>query len=317
MASELQLVVDLDDRASQLTWWAQSLELLDHLESRWSRFLPDSDVSRLNLACGRLTHVDPSTITLLTAMIDGWHATERRFDPTTLRALLDAGYRSSIDDRNRVTVLPSGFVRVDDPRGEHGDPTLDDIEIDPDARTVRLPAGLAIDPGGIGKGLAADLAVAHLLRSGAAGAMINVGGDIAMSGRAPDHSWTIQVEHPDPNCGILASLSVNGGGVATSSTRSRRWRHDGSDHHHIIDPWTGAPSTTDLTTATVIARSGWLAEAHATAAILAGSAHVIDYLDRHELSGLAVTADNRVLATDDLSDLRHEGANTPMMGASR
>ena len=64
-----------------------------------------------------------------------------------------------------------------------------------------------------------------------------------------------------------------------------------SVRHHVIDPAAGASSTTDLATVTVIARSGWLAEAHATAALLSGSANVIDYLDSHELTGIAVPLD--------------------------
>ena len=65
-----------------------------------------------------------------------------------------------------------------------------------------------------------------------------------------------------------------------------------------------------------MARSGWLAEAHATAAILAGSHEVIGYLDRHDLSGVVVTNDNQVLATDDLADLRRAPV-AATMGAAR
>ncbi len=323
MASELQLVTITTDGTTNTGWNNSAVELLDHLEACWSRFLPDSDVSRLNLACGEPMEVDPTTITLLDTMIDAWHATEQRFDPTTLHALMAAGYTTSIDDPRRVTILPSGAVHLDSLGGlDHTSATLDDIDIDHEARTVRLPAGLSIDAGGIGKGLAADLAVAHIRRSGATGAMISIGGDISMGGCAPDGGWTVMVEHPDPARGVLTTLAVGGGGVATSSTRSRRWRHEGSERHHVIDPWTGSPSTTDLSSVTVVARSGWLAEAHATAAILSGSRHVIDYLDRHELSGLAVVADGRALATDDLaelcselgSELGSELANTSMGG---
>lgn len=312
MASELQLVTTADDGTPDPAWLEHVVDLLDHLEARWSRFLPDSDVSRLNLACGQPIDVDPTTITLFLAMIDAWHTTEQRFDPTILPALMAAGYRSSIDDARRVTLLPSGAVRLDGL--DHDDaaldgPTLDDVQIDRSANTIRLPSGLAIDPGGIGKGLAADLAVTHALRAGASGAMASIGGDISMGGRPPEGGWNVLVEHPrrphdtDEQVGTLA---VAGGGVATSSTASRRWQHHGTERHHVIDPWTGSPSTTDLSSVTVVARSGWLAEAHATAAILAGSEHVIDYLVRHELSGLAVTANERVLTTDDLAELRSE-----------
>lgn len=315
MASELQLVTigDRDHTAPS----HGAVELLEHLEARWSRFLPDSDVSRLNLASGQPVRVDPLTITLLCAMVDAWHATEHRFDPTTLRGLLAAGYRSSIDDPDRVTVLPTGLVRLRDRQGRgRALPTLDHIEIDPDTCTVDLPVGLAVDAGAIGKGLAADLAMARLLESGADGALVSIGGDISTGGRSPVGGWTVDIEHPDPEHGTLGRIAISGGGVATSSTRSRRWRHGGREYHHLIDPWTGAPSMTDLMSVTVIARSGWLAEVHATAAILAGSSEVIEYLDRHELSGLAVTGNHRVLATDDLADLRREPATSSSTGAS-
>ena len=310
MASKFQLVTIADDGRMDTDRWAGSVDLLEHLETRWSRFLPTSDVSRLNLACGRPVHVDPVTVTLVTTMIDAWRATDHRFDPTILPALMATGYHASIDDPRRVTVLPSGAIHV----GGFGeaDPTPADIEIDRDAGTIRLPAGLVIDAGGIGKGLAADLAVVHALRSGVLGAMVSIGGDISMGGRPPEGGWTVHVEHPDRDRG---TISVTGGGVATSSTRSRRWHHEGRELHHVIDPWTGVPSTTDLAAVTVIAQSGWLAEAHATAAVLAGSTHVVEYLDRHELSGLTVTGDGRVIATDDLRDPSGEPASASTIGA--
>jgi thiamine biosynthesis lipoprotein len=96
-------------------------------------------------------------------------------------------------------------------------------------------------------------------------------------------------------------LAVSGGGVATSSTRSRRWTLDGIERHHQIDPKTSMPSTTDLATVTIIARSGWLAEVHASAAIACGSAGVLDYIARHGLSGIAVTDAGAVLVSPDLA----------------
>ena len=301
MASELQVVTIRDDQAPAPDGSSVLFDLLEHLESCWSRFVADSDVSRLNLAEGHPTPVDPSTITLVGTMIEAWRATEQRFDPTTLPALMAAGYRSSIDDPRRITILPTGALRFDD--GAVDRPTLDDIEIDLDAGTVRLPRGMVIDPGGIGKGLAADLAVDLALQSGADGALVSIGGDLAAAGRSGGSGWRVVIEHPDPDREPVGTIEVTGGGVATSSTRSRRWRHDGIERHHLIDPWTDDVSTTDLASVTVVARSGWLAEAHATAAILAGSEHVIDHLDRHQLTGVAVTVEGDVLTTRDVAEL--------------
>ena len=175
--------------------------------------------------------------------------------------------------------------------------------LDPSTNTVTVPAGLTLDAGGIGKGLAADLAVGRLLQAGATGAMVEIGGDLAMAGTPIDPAgWLVNVERPDPADGLLCLLAISGGGVATSSTRSRRWAIDGVEHHHQIDPQTDDSSTTDLDAVTVIAPTGWLAEVHATAALAAGSVGVLAYLDGHGLSGIAVVHGTEVpMMTTDLA----------------
>jgi thiamine biosynthesis lipoprotein len=282
---------------------------LEHLEQRWSRFLPDSDVTRINLSSGRPVEVDTDTITLFVTMLDAWRLTHGGFDPTVLPAVMAIGYRASIDDPRRYTILPSDDLRLDG---------MGEIDIDPDRRAVIVPAGVVVDAGGIGKGLAADLTVARLLADGADGALVSIGGDLAMAGTPPDaDGWLIAVEQPDPADGVLCTLAVSGGGVATSSTRSRRWTIGGQCRHHIIDPVAGSPSTTDLAAVTVIARSGWLAEAHATTALLSGSAHVIDYLDRHELTAIAVPGDGPPLVTADLKSVHLVAPSTWTMSGVR
>ena len=128
-----------------------------------------------------------------------------------------------------------------------------------------------------------------------------------MAGTSIDEAgWSVDVERPDPVDGILCSLAISGGGVATSSTRSRRWVLDGVERHHQIDPLTDHCSTTDLDAVTVIAPAGWLAEVHATAALSAGSTGVLAYLDGHGLSGVAFArtrSPDPVLMTADLAAL--------------
>ena len=294
MASELRVVVVGDADGDH------AVELLRDLEAHWSRFIHDSDITRLNHAAGSPVGVDPSTVTLVATMVEAWRSTDGAFDPSILPTLIESGYRTSIDDPYRVTFLPDGRLVVG---GYDSGPTMGDIVIDPANTTITLPPALVIDPGGIGKGLAADLAVRHLLSIGAAGALVSIGGDMAMAGTPPHDAdgWSVAVEHPDPSHGTLCTLLVGGGGVATSSTRSRRWIHDGRERHHQIDPRRAEQSSTDLASVTVIGRSGWLAEAHATSALLTGTNDVLEYLDDHELSGIAVALDGSVLSTADLS----------------
>ena len=90
-------------------------------------------------------------------------------------------------------------------------------------------------------------------------------------------------------------LAVSAGGVATSSTLTRTWVQDGGHRHHVIDPRTGSCSATDLVAVTVVAKAGWEAETHATAALLGGADRALDYLESHDLDGVAVTLDGTIL----------------------
>ena len=172
MASDAH-VIAIDAPTGALTGAQQTLE---RIEQRWSRFLPDSDISRINLADGRPVVVDPLTLTLIATMAEAWQATHGRYDPTVLPVLVADGYRASIDDPCRVTILPASTRHLGG---------VASVTIDTDLRTVTAPAGVALDPGGIGKGLAADLVVTQLLAAGASGALVDIGGDLACAGTPP------------------------------------------------------------------------------------------------------------------------------------
>ena len=281
----------------------RAVDLLDHLERRWSRFLPDSDVTLLNRSPRRPVEVDPSTLTLVEHMVDGWVTSAGRYDPTVLPALLDAGYVSSVQDPSARTPAPAT-----------GDPApwrLLDVELDHDRCTVTLPRGVSLDPGGIGKGLAADLVVEALLADGVAGALVSIGGDLRAEGRPPDpHGWTVKVEDPFDRGTTLLVLSLDHGGVCTSSTRSRRWVHQGVDHHHLVDPRTRRDATTDLVAVTVVAPTAAQAEVRSTAALLAGNEAATSELEDACLPAVLTTTDGSTTVTSDLDEPVRSGGPT-------
>jgi FAD:protein FMN transferase len=285
MASRAQLIlVDPADGAE-----AYARRRLDELERRWSRFLPASDVSRLNGTAGGLMLVSPESLILLDAMKTAWRATDGRYDPTLLDAVVAAGYDESIDGSGRRCRASARRTAAC---------TIEDVGIDPLTGAVSAPRGVGVDPGGIGKGLAADIVVTELLERGTRGALVAIGGDLAAGGTPPAASgWPIGVEDPRDPDSLLFTFVIASGGVATSSTLSRRWTKDGAARHHTIDPRTGACATTDLSCVTVVARAGWEAEAHATAGLLCGLVGAIAYLARHELDGVALALDGTLDAT--------------------
>jgi FAD:protein FMN transferase len=162
---------------------------------------------------------------------------------------------------------------------------------------VRLPPGTGFDPGGIGKGLAADMICSELMADGAEGACVNLGGDLRVAGVAPDSgSWTVAVEHPwapEP----VAMLGLAGGAIATSTTLRRRWHTAGEVRHHLIDPQTGQTSDSDVNLAAVVAAEAWVAEVIAKAVLLAGAAHPFDIIGGTGADALAVDDHGAVHST--------------------
>jgi hypothetical protein len=129
---------------------------------------------------------------------------------------------------------------------------------------VRAP-GVRLDPGGIAKGMAADLAAASL-PAGVRYA-ISCGGDLAVGGERP---WDVAVRSARSEAEVHR-LRVRSGGIATSGIGARIWQtEDGRYAHHVIDPATGRPAWTGLVAVTAVAGNALEAEVLAKAALLSG-----------------------------------------------
>jgi thiamine biosynthesis lipoprotein len=264
---------------------------VEELEQLWSRFREDSEISVLNRAAGRPVRVSPETVELVERAIDAWRLSGGAYDPTLLSAVISAGYDRSFEQLDDQARSPAPF----DLFGAGADA----IEIDGD--TIRLPSATGFDPGGIGKGLAADLVADALMASGADGACVNLGGDLRVTGVGPTGGgWTVAIDHPWSPAS-LASLGLAEGAVATSTTLRRRWRVGGEVRHHLIDPQTGRPAETDANLATVVSAQAWAAEALAKAVVLRGFAHPFDILGGTGAQGLAVSDHGDIVATPGLT----------------
>lgn len=265
--------------APELLAWARSR--LEELESLWSRFRPDSELCRLNASQGRWIALSPPTVALVRQAVRAWELTGGLFDPTVLPALEAAGYTRSFEAMPRE--LPPGAAPTPAP-GCAG------IEICSDR--VRLPPGVRLDLGGIGKGYAADLVAGELLAEGAEGACVNLGGDVRTTGSAPGtEAWVVAVEdEADPGTDT-AWLALADGAIATSTRLRRRWRRQDRQLHHLIDPASGAPAAGTVATVTVVAGQTHWAEVLAKAALIAGLPAGAALLETHGVAGLLVTED--------------------------
>ncbi|HWP95110.1 MAG TPA: FAD:protein FMN transferase [Gammaproteobacteria bacterium] len=151
-----------------------------------------------------------------------------------------------------------------------GRPQAEDFVIENGAVRRRNPAA-RLDFGAYAKGLAVNHAIALLRARGIANAIVNAGGDLRAIGRHGERPWRIGIRHPR-GAGIFASVEIEGDtSVFTSGDYERFFIHDGVRYHHIIDPRTGYPAR-GFVSATVIHSDATLADAAATALIVAGPA---------------------------------------------
>lgn len=268
MGTDVHVIVHGDPALAEL---AQAE--VERLEQLWSRFLPASEVSALNRSAGTWVSVSPETIQLVERAIAAHAVTEGRFDPTVLGDVIRAGYDQSFEvlrEQGDRQDLPTSTLA----RG------VDGIAVDTPGGRVRLAAGTGFDPGGLGKGLAADLVATRIDREGAAGALINIGGDLRAVGVGPaGDDWSVVLD-PAAAGEPIATVVLDRGAVATSTVLRRHWTVAGRHAHHLIDPETGEPSQSDVVSASVLARRGWQAEVLAKAAVVAGVTDALALIER-------------------------------------
>ena len=233
------------------------------VDSACSRFRVDSELSLLNAWPGAEVAVSETLFEAIAVALRAAAATEGLVDPTVGRSLRLAGYDRTFElvsarsPRSAWFVPAAGWKR---------------IELDPDRRTVRLPAGAELDLGATAKALAADTAAAGIAALGC-GALVSLGGDVAVAGPAPVGGWPIRIadDHAAPLDSSGPVVSISTGGLASSGTAVRRWRAGGTELHHIVDPRTGRPATTPWRTVSVAAASCVDANVAATAAVVLGA----------------------------------------------
>jgi thiamine biosynthesis lipoprotein len=256
--------------------------LVLELERTWTRFDPSSEVCGLNEHAGDLTIVSPVTYELMSLAEHARRETGGAFNPLMLDHLVELGYDRTWDSVERIdAALPPA-------RNVSGEA----IELYPEISAVRLPAGTRFDPGGIGKGMAGDMVAAALLDAGAEAVQIELGGDVRVAGSPwSEGPWRVQLDDSDHGRPCPATISLAGGGVATSSVLRRRWRRGDLDVHHLIDSNSGRSAITDLDAATVVGPNLWWAEVVAKVALMSGSVRGRRLLEEFRMSGVLVGRD--------------------------
>jgi thiamine biosynthesis lipoprotein len=246
---------------------ADARALLAGLEARWTRFDPESDLSRLTADRRREVPGHAHVRALVAAGAWAGRVSGGLVDMTLGEEIARAGYAG--DWAGETAPLPEALAAAP-PRAAatpHPAGRWRDLGTDRRRQTIRRPTGAVLDSGGLGKGLAADLVAVRLagLRY-----VVDVGGDLAI-GHGGGGPHEIAVEDPLEPGGTAHRLRLGGGGVATSGIHRRLWLDaDGRPAHHLLDPATGRPAWTGLLAATAVGRTALEAEVTAKVALLRG-----------------------------------------------
>lgn len=232
-----------------------------------SRFRPDSEIVALQASKTSAQQVSPLLAEAIAVALRAAELTDGDVDPTIGAALSALGYDRDFDQIQKAQPRQSVTVRtVPGWRAVHLD-----------GRTLTMPAGLQLDLGATAKAWAADRSAARIAGQTGAGVLVSLGGDIAVAGPAPEGGWRIRVQDvtgapEDRPEGPYTLIAIRDGGLATSSTRARRWQRGGDVLHHILDPRTGLPADPVWRTVSVAAGTCADANAASTAAIIRGRA---------------------------------------------
>lgn len=247
-----------------------ALDEMARVDRLLSNYNPASELSRMNQQASEVPfHASAELFNFVTASRRFYDETEGTFDPTVGALVRAWGFFSrhpGLPNPEQVAAarLATGF---------------DKVQIDPGQRTIRYAvSGLEIDPGGIGKGYAADRATEILRRLGIRAALVSAGGSsINTIGHPPgQHAWRIAISNPANPSRAVAVVELRDTSLSTSGISRQSLQSGSHTYSHIFDPRTGEP-VENMCQVTVVTQKGMDAEALSKAAFI---------LSREDLAGV-------------------------------
>jgi thiamine biosynthesis lipoprotein len=259
MASPCEVLIDTDDRSLAEELFRVAEREARRVEEKFSRYRAGNIIDWINRSKGQPVHVDEETEALLGYAATCHRTSRGMFDITSgaLRRIwnFDGGDRVPSPAEVAEVLRHVGWDRI----------VYEDS-------TIRLPAGMEIDLGGIGKEYAVDRAAALILARTTAPFLVNFGGDLLAAGPCRgERPWRVGLDDPDHSGKPLYRIDLPAGALATSGDASRFVIWNGKRLGHILDPKTGWPVTDAPRSVTVLGQSCIEAGTLSTLAYLQGA----------------------------------------------
>jgi thiamine biosynthesis lipoprotein len=295
MGGQNELQIHAETAAQARHACAAAVQEVHRLEASYSRYRPDSLLSRINAAAGKgAVALDGETAALMAYADTCFKASGGLFDISSgvLRKAWDFSAREGTARLPDAGTLAPLLARVGW------------LRVEWDGEQICLPEGMELDFGGIAKEYAADRASAVLIAQGIQHGLVNLAGDIRVIGPRPAHHadwrggraqstlpWHIGIRHPRREADTLCTVAMEHGALATSGDYERYIEFDGRRYCHILNPRTGMP-VDHWQSVSVIAPLCIAAGSTSTIAMLLG-AQAPDFLRAQQVSYLAVNSATR------------------------
>jgi len=254
-----------------------------HFEARYSRFIPDSLIGKINAAAGEhWVETDPETDRLLALCHELFFFTRGSFDPTALPLMKLWNWKQQpprLPDAAAIQAARElvGWTKIQRRAGG-----------------IFLPQrGMALDLGGIGKEYAVDCVMSMAIQRGIQNILIDFGQDVRVHGHAKEKKfWWIGLDDAQQPGKPWGGVAVNDHAVATSGDYLRNFQVNGVRYGHIIDPRTGYPALNDCRAASVIAPSCTIAGLLSTSACILGAKEGMELIEMHPGAAGAITTNH-------------------------
>lgn len=252
----------------------------------------DSEISKLNKSgCAAMSD---DTAVMVTKALDLYKSTGGAFDITVLPLMELWGFTTQEYYVPTEDEIQSTLQRVG----------ADKLTWDENTKTLTLGDKQEIDLGGIAKGFTSSRIMEIFKKDGVTCGMVSLGGNVHLLGTKQDGSaWRVGIQDPNNTDDMLGVLEANDCAVITSGAYERNFEKDGVTYHHIIDPATGKPSNSGLTSVTIVSKDGTLADGLSTSLFVMGKDKAIAYWKQHadEFDTILVDKDRNVYITEGIA----------------
>lgn len=260
-----------------------SIDTLKKLEASLSVHRESSDISKLNRE--KTAVLDKDVFNMIDTAIKVSRDTNGAFD-VTVKPLVDLW---NIKGGGPV---PSG----EDITHRLKSISSENIQLDFDELTSTLTNhDTQIDLGAIAKGYCADKVAEVLENHGVKSAIVDLGGNVRTIGKKSKNAWRIGIQDPKEKRGeYFGILDISDKCVVTSGGYERYFTENGKVYHHILDPRTGYPADSGITSVSIIADDGAVADALSTAVYVLGADDGLSLLhsDDYKNVGYIITDKN-------------------------